>query len=75
MENHMSKTIFVKTKNVYGKELVYPVCKDAVLFASLAKTKTLSDNDLGRILDLGYQILEAPKSPLIQSIIQGANNA
>lgn len=68
----MSKTIFVKTKNVYGKELIYPVCKQAELFAALAKTKTLSDNDLVKIIELGYQILEAPKSSLIQSIIQGS---
>ena len=66
------KTIFVKTKNVYGKELIYPVCKQAELFAALAKTKTLSDNDLVRIIELGYQILEAPNSALIQSIIQGS---
>ena len=66
------KTIFVKTKNVYGKELIYPVCKQAELFAALAKTKTLSDHNLATITQLGYQILEAPNSGLLQSIIQGS---
>lgn len=54
----MEKTIVVKTKNVYGKELVYPVCKDAVLFAYLANSKTLTDNSIATILSLGYKILE-----------------
>lgn len=50
--------IVVKTKNVYGKELVYPICEKAALFARLAGTKTLSDNVLGDIIALGYAITE-----------------
>ena len=48
------KILYVKKKNVYGNELVYPVCKDAKLFANLTKQKTLSTDDIARIKSLGY---------------------
>jgi hypothetical protein len=54
-------TIYVKIKNVYGVEKVYPDCPVSEVFASLTKTKTLSDNDLGNILKLGYKIEMKPK--------------
>ena len=50
----MEKILYVKKKNVYGNELVYPVCKDAKLFANLTKQKTLSRDDILRIKSLGY---------------------
>ena len=50
----MDKILYVKKKNVYGNELVYPVCKDARLFANLTKQKTLSTDDIARIKSLGY---------------------
>ena len=50
----MDKILYVKKKNVYGNELVYPVCKDAKLFANLTKQKTLSTDDIARIKSLGY---------------------
>lgn len=49
-------TIFIRIKNVYGVEKVYPDCPVSEVFASLTKTKTLSDNDLGNIMKLGYKI-------------------
>ena len=49
-------TIFVKIKNVYGVERIYPDCPVSEIFASLARTKTLSDNDMSNILKLGYRI-------------------
>lgn len=52
--NNMEKILYVKKKNVYGNELVYPVCKDAKLFANLTKQKTLSTDDIARIKSLGY---------------------
>jgi hypothetical protein len=54
-------TIFVKIKNVYGTEKVYPDCPVSELFASLTKTKTLSDNDLANIVKLGYKIEVKPR--------------
>ena len=34
------KTLIVKKKNVWGNELIYPVCQDAILFSCIAGTKT-----------------------------------
>ena len=49
-------TVFVTIKNVYGREMVYPACAVTEIIASIAKTKTLSDNDLAAIKKLGYEI-------------------
>ena len=54
LELIMEKILYVKKKNVYGNELIYPVCKDAKLFANLTKQKTLSTDDIARIKSLGY---------------------
>jgi hypothetical protein len=60
-------TVYVKFKNVYGVEKVYPDCPVTEIFASIAKTKTLSENDLVAIEKLGYKIEVKPtiryKSP------------
>lgn len=75
----MSKTMFVKTKNVYGRELVYPSCHLSAKFAQLLNVKTFSDNQLRDILELGYKIEEdrqvgarlASHTSLINSIVRG----
>lgn len=48
--------VFVTIKNVYGRELVYLACPVTEIIASIARTKTLSDNDLAAIKKLGYEI-------------------
>lgn len=72
-------TIYVKTKNVYGRELVYPSCHLSVKFAQLLNVKSFSDNQLRAILDLGYKIEEdrqvgarlASHTSLVNSIVRG----
>lgn len=49
--------ITVMIKNVYGNEIVYPVCDQAKLFARLAGTKTLTPLTLSLVAALGYEIL------------------
>lgn len=49
-------TITVSIKNVYGNDLIYPVCDKAIQFAKLTGKKTLSKHDLNIIKDLGYTI-------------------
>lgn len=50
-------SITVSLKNVYGNELIYPVCEKAKLFASLTGKKTLSQNDIDVIIKaLGFEI-------------------
>jgi hypothetical protein len=57
----MSKVIKVQIKNVYGNETVYPACPNAVRFAKLAGTRTLTTDALRLIAGLGYEIaVEAP---------------
>ena len=49
-----TNTLTVETKNLYGNDLVYPVCDKAKLFASIANTKTLGVNTIVLIKKLGY---------------------
>lgn len=55
------KIIFVKIKNNYGRDIVYPDCETSNIFASLAGTKTLSESDLALIEKLGYSIKLRPR--------------
>lgn len=48
--------IIVKTKKVYGKRLIYPVCDNAYIFAAIAGTKTISDVNIARIRMLGIDV-------------------
>ena len=48
--------ITVAIKNVYGNELIYPVCDKAKAFADIAGTKTLQRWVVDRIKTLGYEI-------------------
>lgn len=52
----MTKKITIEIKDVFGVLKFYPVCKDALTFASIAGTKTLSEVNLRRIIELGYEI-------------------
>ena len=49
------KTLIVKKKNVYGNELIYPVCNDAILFSCIAGTKTFCSITIANIKKLGYK--------------------
>lgn len=51
-----AKAIQVMIRNVYGNELIYPICPAADCFAALTKTKTLSFADLTQIHLLGYAV-------------------
>lgn len=48
--------IVVCIRNVYGNELIYPVCDTAKLLAKLAGRKTLGLGDIKTIEALGYVI-------------------
>lgn len=49
-------SITVRIRNVYGNELIYPVCDSARLFALIAGQKTLSVVVIAQIKLLGYSI-------------------
>ena len=52
--------IKVKLKNVYGQDLVYPVCSKAKVFAQIAGTTTLTPETLSKIIFLGYEVKDEP---------------
>lgn len=51
----------VKIRNVYGKDLVYPVCNKSKLFALLTNSQTLSDGARRTIKELGYTFEVLPE--------------
>ena len=51
-------TIHVEKKNVYGNDLIYPVCERAKRFAILTGQKTLSDGAIYHIKRLGFSVRE-----------------
>jgi hypothetical protein len=48
--------ITVEMRSVYGKDVIYPVCKDAKIFAVLVGQKTLTSTDIIHIKQLGYEV-------------------
>ena len=52
----MDKSVTVRIANNYGKRVIYPVCTDAMRFAEIAGTLTLTDHVLTVIKALGYTI-------------------
>jgi hypothetical protein len=52
----MTKQITIEIKDVFGKLKFYPYCKDSKIFAAIAGTTTLTETNLRRILELGYEI-------------------
>ena len=55
----MSKELIVEKKNVFGQELVYPVCENAKRFALLTGQKTLSSTLIIIIKRLGFTFKHA----------------
>ena len=58
----MTYNITVDIKNVYGNELIYPVCDIAKKFTSLTKRKTLNKKDIDIIKTLGYKVIVEQKT-------------
>lgn len=50
------KQITVQVRDVYGTEQVYPICDDALRFAAIAGTTTLTKRVLKCVEALGYTI-------------------
>ena len=47
----------IKKKSVYGVELIYPVCRKSILFASISGNKTLLPGVIDCIKALGYTLV------------------
>ena len=48
--------IKISLKNVYGNWFFYPECKVSKTIADIAKTKTLSKDNLNSLGKIGYEI-------------------
>ena len=53
--NIMIRELLVKSKNVYGRELVYPICNDSLLICELLNVKTLNDYQMRKLKKLDYR--------------------
>lgn len=51
------KKIIVEVKNVYGKQVIYPISENAILFAELSGKKTLTSDAIRILKKLGYEII------------------
>ena len=47
--------LLIKQKSVYGRELVYPFCKQSQLLAQLLNVKTFSEFHIGKLKALNYE--------------------
>tara|TARA_R110002049_G_C8708325_1_gene523690 strand:+ start:132 stop:305 length:174 start_codon:yes stop_codon:yes gene_type:complete len=45
----------IQVKSVYGRELVYPFCKQSQLLAQLLNVKTFSEFHIGKLKALHYE--------------------
>jgi len=65
----MNIQVFIK--NVYGNSFFYPKCEIAKAFSNIAKTKTLSIENLKTISSMGYHIQVVDEfEDIMKSIIQ-----
>jgi len=50
------REITVEIRDVYGQTKLYPHCESAKVFASIAGTTTLTEQNIRRIMQLGYKV-------------------
>mgnify|MGYP003652587381 CR=1 FL=1 len=58
----MNNTITLKTKNVYGRELNYPISDNALTICEMLNVKTLSDFHIRKLTKLGFTVKDLLKS-------------
>jgi hypothetical protein len=68
----LNERITVKIKNVYGRDLVYPVCERAKLFAEISGAATLTPQVVKLIKSLGFGLVVHNDAA---QALEGGNNA
>ena len=48
--------IRVQVKNVFGNDLIYPMCINSKRFTDLTNSKTLSRHNIKLIKELGFEV-------------------
>jgi|TARA_R100000008_G_scaffold35541_1_gene20190 hypothetical protein len=58
METHtrVNTKIRVQIRNVFGNDLIYPMCINSKRFTDLTSSKTLSRNNIKIIKELGFEV-------------------
>tara|TARA_R100001594_G_scaffold6369_1_gene18180 strand:+ start:339 stop:536 length:198 start_codon:yes stop_codon:yes gene_type:complete len=58
METHtrVNTKIRVQIRNVFGNDLIYPMCINSKRFTDLTGSKTLSRNNIKIIKELGFEV-------------------
>lgn len=55
--------IKVQIKSVFGRDVIYPACEKAEGFCKLIGQKSLTDQQVKHIKDLGYQVVVESHHP------------
>ncbi len=58
------KQIVILAKDNYGKQMFYPACDTSKLFAAIADRTTLSETNIRRIRQLGYEVTVTYPKPI-----------
>ena len=58
------KQIVILAKEVYGRQIFYPACDISRLFAAIADRATLSEVNIRRIRQLGYEVTVTHPKPI-----------
>jgi len=54
--------LIIEIKNVYGNELIYPICDKALKLCSLTGQKTFSKGAISTLKLLGYSFTQKEKA-------------
>ena len=52
----MKRELQLKSKMVYGRELIYPVCEDSKIICQMLNVKTLNDFHIRKLTALDYRM-------------------
>ena len=55
------KQLIVQVRAAYGRDLVYPICEDAILLADLCGQKTFTQRSIDTLKKLGYTFGSKPR--------------
>lgn len=59
---HDDKIVRVIVRSAYGVERIYPVCDNANIFTRLTGQKTLSNENIKAIRELGFTVTVVPQT-------------
>tara|TARA_R110002020_G_scaffold43645_1_gene126577 strand:- start:1080 stop:1295 length:216 start_codon:yes stop_codon:yes gene_type:complete len=52
------RKVHFNVREIYGVERIYPACENAKLFLKMTGRKCLTRQDLGRIVELGFRVIQ-----------------